>query len=83
MKLLHLLPLLAIFFQQCVAYRILAIIPFAGKSHYILTQSIVKELAVRGHHVTVITTFSEKNPPATYKEVVVDKKEFWDFSKQP
>jgi hypothetical protein len=36
--------------------RILGIFPSASPSHHIVFQAIMKTLAARGHHVTVIST---------------------------
>ncbi|XP_033166577.1 UDP-glucuronosyltransferase 2A2 [Drosophila mauritiana] len=42
--------------------RILAVFPFPGRSQYIFAEQFLKELAHRGHNVTVINTFgSEEN----------------------
>ncbi|XP_016975459.2 UDP-glucosyltransferase 2 [Drosophila rhopaloa] len=44
--------------------RILAVFPFPGRSQYIFAEQYLKELARRGHNVTVINTFgSDKNEP--------------------
>jgi hypothetical protein len=53
--------------------KILGIFPLPGRSHYILGSSLLRELAERGHDVTMISCFSEKEPPknGTYRDVVV------------
>jgi hypothetical protein len=43
--------------------KILGIFPLPGRSHYILGSSLLRELAERGHDVTMISCFSEKEPP--------------------
>ncbi|KAH8346553.1 hypothetical protein KR084_004194 [Drosophila pseudotakahashii] len=44
--------------------RILAVFPFPGRSQYIFAEQYLKELAQRGHNVTVINTFgSDKTEP--------------------
>ncbi|XP_017113510.1 UDP-glucosyltransferase 2 [Drosophila elegans] len=44
--------------------RILAVFPFPGRSQYIFAEQYLKELARRGHNVTVINTFgNEENDP--------------------
>ncbi|PSN47111.1 hypothetical protein C0J52_16000 [Blattella germanica] len=53
--------------------RILGIFPFPGKSHWAVHESLIKELAKRGHELTVITPFPEKSPPK-YKEIVIQNK---------
>lgn len=67
---------LIIVLNECA--NILYSIPFTSKSHYIMLRPIGLELARRGHNVTVITPFREKDPPANYHEVLVDFKEIWE-----
>lgn len=49
--------------------KILAIFPTQMKSHFIVGQVLLKELALSGHDVTVISPFKIKNPPKTYREI--------------
>lgn len=63
------------------AARILALMPFPGKSHYINIQPIMQRLAERGHDVTVVTTHTEKNPPKNYHQIVVDNRPLWEACK--
>lgn len=51
--------------------RILGVFPLPGKSHYILGSALMKELAERGHDVTIITPFTEKEKPknGSYTEI--------------
>ncbi|KAH8290982.1 hypothetical protein KR054_007661, partial [Drosophila jambulina] len=59
--------------------RILAAFFFPGKSHFMMTNAIIRELVKRGHEVTFITPFSlakEKLGP-NYKEIVIPKYDFW------
>ncbi|XP_059048523.1 UDP-glycosyltransferase UGT5-like [Achroia grisella] len=58
--------------------NILYVIPFTGKSHYIMQKPIGLELARRGHNVTVITGHKEVKRPPNYHQVMVDNKEIWD-----
>ncbi|XP_967685.3 UDP-glycosyltransferase UGT5 [Tribolium castaneum] len=53
--------------------KILAVLPVAGKSHYILASTLMRALAERGHDVTVISCWGEKNPPknGTYRDIVM------------
>lgn len=62
----------------CKGANILYVIPFTTKSHYIMLRPIGLELARRGHNVTAITAFVEKNHPPTYHQVVADNIKFWD-----
>ncbi|KAL3270165.1 hypothetical protein HHI36_009222 [Cryptolaemus montrouzieri] len=51
--------------------KILGIFPVVGQSHYLAGSTLMKILAEKGHDVTIISPFSEKNPPKNYKEVVL------------
>lgn len=55
------------------AYRILGIFPASAYSHYALASRLMKALAEKGHDVTVISPFKEKNPPKSYREIVLTK----------
>lgn len=41
--------------------KILAVFPFPGKSQYIFAEQYLKELARRGHNVTVLNTFGSSD----------------------
>lgn len=49
--------------KKCAAYKILAVFPYNGRSHHIFFSSLVEELAVRQHDVTVINYFPVKKIP--------------------
>uniref|UniRef100_A0A336K257 UDP-glucuronosyltransferase n=1 Tax=Culicoides sonorensis TaxID=179676 RepID=A0A336K257_CULSO len=51
------------------ADRILAVFPTQMKSHFLVGQHLLKELAKSGHEVTVISPFKIKDPPKTYHEI--------------
>lgn len=51
--------------------RILGIFHMAAFSHHRLSDIILKELATRGHEVTVITPYAEKKPIKNFKQVVL------------
>lgn len=42
--------------------NILAIFPLPGKSHFVMFERILKELAIRGHDVDVVGHFPLKDP---------------------
>lgn len=49
------------------SYRILAIFPFNGLSHFVMFERLVKELVIRGHQVDLVShhpvkTLKEPNP---------------------
>lgn len=49
--------------------KILGIFPNAGYSQYILGSSLMKQLADKGHQVTIISPFSLKNKVENIKEI--------------
>ncbi|CAH2086762.1 unnamed protein product [Euphydryas editha] len=49
------------------ALNILAIVSMNLKSHYMAFQTLFRELAIRGHTVTVINNFPVINPPSNLK----------------
>ncbi|XP_052750704.1 uncharacterized protein LOC113512976 [Galleria mellonella] len=55
------------------AYNILAIFPYQGKSHFIVFKVFLEELANRGHNVTVISYFPEKQPRSNYHDISLDQ----------
>ncbi|KAH8371683.1 hypothetical protein KR093_008438, partial [Drosophila rubida] len=63
--------------------RILAAFFFPGKSHFMMTNAIVRELVQRGHEVTFITPFSlaKENLGANYKEILLPQYNFWPTRK--
>ncbi|XP_034654250.1 UDP-glucuronosyltransferase 2C1 [Drosophila subobscura] len=64
--------------------RILAAFFFPGKSHFMMTNAIVRELVQRGHEVTYITPFSlaKENLGPNYKEIVIAQYNFWPEIKE-
>ncbi len=53
------------------AYKILALFPYPLKSHFIMFDALLVELARRGHNVTVVNTFPKKKPVANYTDIDV------------
>jgi glucuronosyltransferase len=58
----------------CVAHgadgaKILGIFPLPGKSHFAVSSVLLKELASRGHQVTVLSPFPEKSPIPNYTDI--------------
>lgn len=51
--------------------KILAVFPFPGPSQYILVQPYLKALAAKGHKLTVINAFPQKQKVANFKDVPV------------
>ncbi|XP_046663503.1 UDP-glucosyltransferase 2-like [Homalodisca vitripennis] len=53
----------------CDGARILAMVPFPTKSHWIVIEPLFQELASRGHQVTVFSSFPQKKPLPNYTDV--------------
>lgn len=51
--------------------KIVCVFPTASKSHVLGAQALLKELALRGHEVTMVSAFPLKNPPKNYRDVYV------------
>ncbi|XP_022814659.1 UDP-glucuronosyltransferase 2B19-like isoform X1 [Spodoptera litura] len=58
-----------IFASACEGYKILALLPYPGKSHFMVFEPILEELARRGHHVTVVSFFPSASPQANRRDV--------------
>lgn len=54
------------------AARILAVLPFFGKSHHRFFQPVLKTLAKAGHDVVVYSPFPLDEPIANYTDVVLE-----------
>ncbi|XP_063536413.1 UDP-glucosyltransferase 2-like [Cydia strobilella] len=52
--------------------RILGLFPHTGKSHQMVFEPLLKTLAERGHHLTTVSFFPLKNPPANYTDVSLE-----------
>jgi glucuronosyltransferase len=62
--------LLSIFVaHRAHAAKILGIFPLPVKSHFIVSSVLLKELANRGHQVTVFSPFPEKSPIPNYTNI--------------
>jgi len=69
MKVLLVLLTILTFDQVANSYRILGIFPLQGKSHWIMQEILMKELARRGHQVDVVTHFPLEKPIPNYKDI--------------
>nr|QNS26334.1 UDP-glycosyltransferase UGT46A13 [Ostrinia furnacalis] len=54
------------------AARVLGLFPHTGKSHQMVFDPLLRTLAERGHHVTVVSFFPVKNPPENYTDVSLE-----------
>jgi glucuronosyltransferase len=80
MKFLFFAVLLLLYVGHCMSANILAFLPTFARSHYGGFQPLLKELALRGHNVTVLSHFALKNPPPNYHHIDVSIKERQDNS---
>lgn len=50
--------------STCECYKILCLLPYPGRSHYMVFEPLIEELSARGHHLTVVSFFpsQESNP---------------------
>lgn len=53
--------------------RILGVFHMPSYSHHIVGKTILKELAKRGHEVTMISSFPMKPPLKNYEDIFVDE----------
>lgn len=73
MKLFIIFTIIFLSALESHSLKILGIFPIPGKSHYILARSLMRGLAEKGHDVTVINPFGEKDPPknGTYRDILL------------
>lgn len=62
---MQILTVTAVFFAQAYGARILGIVPTPSYSHQVVFQPIWRELALRGHDLTVLTTDTINDPALT------------------
>ncbi|XP_061716027.1 UDP-glycosyltransferase UGT5-like [Cydia pomonella] len=79
MKTLYLGSLLIIanLLISCESAKILYVMPFTARSHYIGMKNLAIELARRGHDVYAITPFREDQHPPTYHQMMVSNEPVW------
>jgi glucuronosyltransferase len=53
--------------------RILALFNFNGRSHFLMFEALLKELAARGHQVFVVGHFPQKKPIPNYIDISTEK----------
>ncbi|XP_074037721.1 UDP-glycosyltransferase UGT5 [Leptinotarsa decemlineata] len=51
--------------------NILVVFPHSGKSHQLVFDPLFKELTVRGHNLTVITEFPQKEPVKNWRDISI------------
>ncbi|XP_070496786.1 UDP-glycosyltransferase UGT4-like [Chironomus tepperi] len=80
---MNLIPLLStlVFFlilHASTSSRILFLVAFPGKSHWLMFQPVINELLNRGHEVTAITHYPLKTDSGNYKEILINPPWVWD-----
>lgn len=66
---LLLLLLLPVILPSCDGYKILGLFPHPGKSHFDVFKPLLKELALRGHQMTVVSYFPLEQPLKNYTDL--------------
>ncbi|XP_052742083.1 UDP-glucosyltransferase 2-like [Bicyclus anynana] len=61
--------------HQVHLLNILGIFPYQGKSHFIAHEALLKDLARRGHNVTVVSYFPQKIPIENYHDISLKSEE--------
>uniref|UniRef100_A0A2A4JI28 UDP-glucuronosyltransferase n=1 Tax=Heliothis virescens TaxID=7102 RepID=A0A2A4JI28_HELVI len=65
-----LLPIVFMLFAGASqGYKILALLPYPGKSHHMVFEPVLNELASRGHEVTVVSFFPSAKPIKNRRDV--------------
>lgn len=59
----------------CDGYKILGLFPHPGKSHFDVFRPLLKELALKGHEVTVISHFPLEKPIKGYIDISLREKQ--------
>ncbi|KAK9870917.1 hypothetical protein WA026_009879 [Henosepilachna vigintioctopunctata] len=88
----NILCLLCTVLSLSQALRILGVFPHSGISHFVVMRPLMKELAKRGHEVTVVSHFPLDKPVPRYKDIsiagtaplIIEKmsmQDFYDFSR--
>lgn len=50
-------------------FKILALLPYFGKSHWEVSRPLLEELARRGNNVTVLSHFPRETPLKNYRDI--------------
>lgn len=68
-KIVFVLFLLLTLVGTTVAYKILCLLPYPGKSHHMVFEPLLQELAERGHNLTVVSFFPSPKPHRNRRDV--------------
>lgn len=67
--LLGILLTITVVFNEVSSLKILGIFPYQGKSHFFVFEPYLHQLVRRGHDVTVISYFPQKQPIQNYTDI--------------
>jgi glucuronosyltransferase len=77
-KLLTIFVVCSLIIQNVSGAKILGVFAFPSKSHSMMLQPIMKELANKGHQVTAITNYRMNEKIANYTEILIEPNyDFW------
>lgn len=51
--------------------KVLGLFPYASYSHFLFFKPVLRDLASKGHDVTVVSYFPWKDAPANYHDLVI------------
>lgn len=60
---------LLFFTSKLAAYKILALLPFTAKSHFVMEEALMKGLAARGHQVFVVNHYPQAHSVPNYTDI--------------
>ena len=59
----------SVLFNEVLTLNILGVFPYQGKSHFYVFAPYLRELANRGHNLTVISYFPQEKPIENYRDI--------------
>lgn len=62
--------------SSCYSANILAFLPTKARSHYGAFEPLLRNLALRGHNVTVLSPFLMENSPPNYSHIQVEDDDY-------
>ncbi|XP_069682305.1 UDP-glycosyltransferase UGT5-like isoform X1 [Periplaneta americana] len=69
MKQITIFIIFATVFFSADTYKILGLFPHVAKSHFLMAEALMKGLAGRGHQVTMVSHFPQKNSISNYTDI--------------
>ncbi|CAG9831116.1 unnamed protein product [Diabrotica balteata] len=71
LPILHKILLCFVFISVVQSYKVLIVFPGLSPSHFFLANSLGRALVKKGHEVTMVSPYEDKQPLTGYKEVVL------------